>query len=64
MDLVDKAFLRWQRVTQPRRFQQSVRYVMEDVMCVLSRDDLAAQKRRRRNRADKSARSTLTPYRN
>jgi hypothetical protein len=36
MDLVDKAFFRWQMLNQPRRFRQSLAAVRDELVCALS----------------------------
>ncbi|MEZ5920697.1 MAG: hypothetical protein R3C60_05035 [Parvularculaceae bacterium] len=49
MNLVDKAFLRWQMLNQPRRFRQSLAAAGEQLVCALSpveREASAAAARR------------------
>lgn len=41
MNLVDKAFFRWQMLNQPRRFRQSLAAVGEQLVCALSRHERA-----------------------
>lgn len=36
MDLVDKAFFRWQMLNQPRRFRQSLMAARDELVCALS----------------------------
>ena len=48
MDLVDKAFFRWQMRNQPRRFRQSLAAAGEQLVCALSRQErngMAAEKK-------------------
>jgi len=43
MDLVDKAFFRWQMLNQPRRFRQSLMAVRDELVCALSPDERMLQ---------------------
>lgn len=36
MDLVDKAFFRWQMHNQPRRFRESLAAARDEIVCALS----------------------------
>lgn len=36
MNLVDQAFLRWQRIHQPRRFRESLAGASEQLLCALA----------------------------
>ena len=36
MDLVDKAFFRWQMLNQPRRFRQSLMAARDELVCARS----------------------------
>lgn len=39
MNLVDQAFLRWQRIHQPRRFRESLVAAGEQLVCALTLED-------------------------
>lgn len=40
MSLVDKAFLQWERINQPRRARARLFATLEPAMCVLAKTDL------------------------